>query len=304
MTHPDDTAPSCAEAPLVSADWLAGRIGDPDLVILDASIMRETGADGRGTYRSGAAHFRQEGHVPGARFADLFDDFSDPAARFPFTRPDTSRLDATARKLGLHANSRIVVYDALTGAWAARVWWILRVHGHRHVAVLDGGLAEWCRQGAPLEYGAPADPGTGTWVAAAALRQGFASLAEMVDIVEGRRAASVVCALSEADFSGAGSTDPRRGHIPGSRNLPYRSLLDRHGRFDPASIRRKVARLDLKRDEDIVLYCGGGINAAGLALALEQDGFQRLSIFDGSLAEWRADPALPLETGEDPATAP
>ncbi|WP_395371145.1 sulfurtransferase [Komagataeibacter diospyri] len=269
---------------LVPVDWLMSRLESPDLVILDARVVRQVETDGSVTYQPGEACFQHGGHIPGARFADLFNGFSAPSARFAFTCPGITQLGITARKLGLHPHNRIVIYDALTGAWAARIWWILRVYGHQNVAVLNGGLTEWQKQGGSLEYGIPADPKTGSWIPTPIAPRSFTSFPEVVDIVQGRRPAHLICALTITNSN----SDAHCAPIPGSYNLPYRGLLDDAGKLDPTAIRRETERLNLKKDDDIVLYCGGGINAAGLALGLELEGFRHIGIFDGSLEEWHA----------------
>jgi thiosulfate/3-mercaptopyruvate sulfurtransferase len=109
----------------------------------------------------------------------------------------------------------------------------------------------------------------------------------------------MLCATQRAEFTGEGSEDPRRGHIPGSFSLPYAEILTVDGRLDLSRLIGEIERLQLTHARSLVLYCGGGINAAGLALGLASAGLSNIGIFDGSLNEWRADPELPLETGDD-----
>ncbi|RKP47075.1 sulfurtransferase [Pararobbsia silviterrae] len=286
-------------ATYVSATWLAQHIDDADLIVLDATIDREAKPDGGGLYRDGHALFVNDGHLPHARFADLFKAFSDPLAKYPFTKPARDALQAVLRALGVTTRSTIVVYDRLNGVWAARVWWVLRAFGLTDVAVLDGGMRHWVRQGGALEFGvAPIAP-AGDVV----LREtpGYlVDLAQMKAVVDGERDAKSFCALRHRDFTGEGSDDPRRGHIPGSRSLPFADLLDENGLFEPARLRVQIDAHGIRNEDTLVLYCGGGVAACGLALGLVALGFdaKRLSVYDGSLSEWRADPTLPVVVGE------
>ncbi|SDT46087.1 sulfurtransferase [Actinoplanes derwentensis] len=249
--------------PLVSVAWLRDHRGE--VVLLDASIDRT--ADGFG---SGFAVFTGS-HLPGARFADLFTGFSDPDAPFPFTMPAVGALRKTARSLGVRDGAHVVVYDRNGGAWAARVWWLLRVHGFASVSVLDGGLAAWT---GPIETGLPAAPAVTGDLTLHAPGPVTADLTE-VERTPGDR---LVCALRTERFDA--------GHIPGSVSLPYNGLLSPDGTLDLDAVRSRAAALSV--DATTVVYCGGGINAAGLILALDTAGLPLPRLYDGSLSEWRA----------------
>lgn len=277
---------------LVDADWLIAHRGE--VVILDASIRRGAGPDDP-PFASGRDDF-SAAHIPGARFADLFEDFSDPGSVLPFTRPTDAGIARAAARVGIGPDTPIVVYDRLTGAWAARVWWVLRSRGFTDVRVLNGGLTAWTAAGGTVESGAPqqlpeADDRRQTIDAAAA---GF-----FVDIDRITGAPEVVlCALNEQVYRGD-PAQPGTGHIPGSFSAPYPDTLD-DGRIDPVRTRALADRLGIGPDTDTIVYCGGGINAAGLALAFHEVGLHRTAIYDGSLADWRSDPERPLVTGAAP----
>jgi len=282
-------------SPLVSADWLRVHLGGADILVLDARIGP---ADGNLAYSTGRTSFEQDGHIPGARFADLFSAFSDPAGSFLFTRPKADVFAGTVQYLGVNERSDIIVCDSSTGAWAARVWWVLRAYGHARVRVLDGGLNAWIATGGALEFGTAAIPLPGDFMPVA--QDGyFVDVPEVLAVVEGRTTAHLVCASQRPEFTGAASPDPRRGHIPGSFNSPYRDMLDEFGRIDIDRVRLEARRIGLDGPNDVLLYCGGGINAAGLALGLVAAGYTSPKIFDGSMNEWRADAALPVETGPE-----
>ncbi|WP_159499781.1 sulfurtransferase [Microbacterium sp. 18062] len=279
-------------APLVDA----GRLhADADaVVILDASIQRTQDEHGRGVFGPGLDAFAAE-RIPGARFADVLAAFSDPGGAFPFTLPTPARLQEAARAVGVDDRSTVVVYDRNGGAWAARVRWLLRTHGHRDVRVLDGGLGAWIAAGLPTASGDAApvprgdftarDPGPVT-----------AERDEVASISLGDTGGLLVCGLRRTEFEGT-DEGPRSGHIPGSVSLPYPELLRDDGTLDRDRVRERARALGIDGGENVVLYCGGGINAAGLSLALEAVGIEGARIYDGSLSEWRADPAAPLQTG-------
>ncbi|HTR16985.1 MAG TPA: rhodanese-like domain-containing protein [Acetobacteraceae bacterium] len=280
---------------LVTADWLASRLDE--IIVLDASIARTVGPDGATRFGNGREVF-EAGHIPGARFADLFDGFSDPTAPFPFTRPTVPQIEAAARALGVCRNSTVVAYDSLSGAWAARLWWVLRSFGFKTVHVLNGGLAAWRAGGYAVKTG-PSGPPSQPGDFVAAPQDGFfTDLRTVKSIAEHRPAGTVlICGTRRAEFIGTENGGNRPGHIPGSLSLPYPDLLDANGKMEAGSSLAQWAALGCGTPERVVLYCGGGINAAGLALGLSEAGVRGLTIFDGSLNEWRADATLPMEIG-------
>lgn len=283
-------------AVLVDAAWLGEHLDDT--VVLDASIERTEDELGRTAYGPGRAAFAAR-HIPGARLADLFTEFSEPDAEFPFTLPAPERLQAAARVVGVHDGAHVVVYDRNGGAWAARIWWLLHTHGHRRVGVLDGGLAAWEAAGLPVETGEtdaiPAPPDASLTLQAP--DAATAELPEVARIARGDQPGLLVCGVRQNDFEGD-PTRPRTGHIPGSMSLPYRELAGADGTLDLDVVRERAASLGLDSgDADAVVYCGGGINAAGLVLALAAAGLPEPRLYDGSLTEWRADLSRPLEIG-------
>ncbi|MFC4071713.1 sulfurtransferase [Actinoplanes subglobosus] len=261
--------------PLVSAAWL--RDHRDDVVLLDASIDRTP----EGGFGSGAAAFAAA-HILGARFADIHTGFSDPTAAFPFTLPSLPQLHETAQTLGVRDTARVILYDRNGGAWAARIWWLLRIHGHPAVSVLDGGLSAWTALGLPLAAGPPPPPAE---PAPLTLHEPGPVTAGLDEVLRGSSTGTLVCALRQERFEA--------GHIPGSTSLPYPELLRADGTVDVAVVRERAAGLT----PDTIVYCGGGINAAGLLLALDAAGLPLPRLYDGSLTEWRSDPSRPLDTG-------
>lgn len=280
-------------SPLVSTEWLAGQGGAADLVLVEASVEKTAGLDGGYVWLAARSAFEREGHIASARFADLVHDFSEPDARFPITRPSSARMETAAGALGISNRSRVVVYDRTNGIWAARLWWLLRAFGHDDVAVLDGGLRKWAAEGRDLSFGAVEVRAASFRVDA---REGFfVDKTDVVAVMEGRAAGRLVCALRPAVFSGREKVYARAGHIPGSLSVPYVELIDDSANvFRPVGSLRAAFSAALSGDERLILYCGGGVTAAGSALALTMLGVSNVAVYDGSLDEWSADPDLPL----------
>lgn len=288
-----------ATQPLVSTQWLGEHLGDDDLIVLEASVYLEPArADGaHAEFRSGLDDYERRGHIPGARFADLFTQFSDPAAPFPFTRPTAAQFAAAASRLGISRTSHVVIYDDLANQWAARLWWVFRSYGHPRVSVLDGGLRKYRAEGRPIQSGlSPYARANYTHPLPAAIA---ATTRDVLDIVAGRRAGRLVCFLPKDDFSGRVSGRARPGHIPGSTNLPFAELVDdTDNTLRPAEDLRHLFESRAALDGGLVVtYCGGGVASALGALALAVIGYEQTLEYDGSLAEWTADRARPLETG-------
>lgn len=269
--------------PLVDVDWLAAHRGE--VVLLDASVTRIDNGAGVTAFAPGPEGFAKA-HIAGARFADLMGAFSDASAPLGFTAPTLAQLQKAARAIGINNDSRVVIYDSLGGAYAARLRYVLRGHGLRDVAVLNGGLQAWEKAGLPVETGMNEAIAAGdfTPIANDSLFTGTTEVLAQVNTPDPAR--PLLCALRKPQFDA--------GHIPHSLNLPYPAILDAEGLLDPALLEKALQDLDLGRDIAPVLYCGGGINAAGLALGFELLGLHDVVIYDDSMSGWRADPALPI----------
>lgn len=281
-------------SPIVSTQWLADHLGADDLLVVDASGVEYTLPNGRKGYLSGHEQYILEGHIPGAVFADLIDEFSAPDGAHPFTRPDGDRFAAAAGALGVSRDTTVVVYDSGVGQWASRLWWLLRSFGHDRVAVLDGGLTAWRHEGRdtvlghiePQPAGFEAVERPGFWV----------GKDEVVRVVRGELEAVLVCAAPAREFRGEVTGSRRPGHIPGSISVPASRLVDRETRRsldEPGQRALLGPALDAQR---VIVYCSSGVAATAVALRLTVLGSGSVSVYDGSLSEWAADPELPLVT--------
>jgi thiosulfate/3-mercaptopyruvate sulfurtransferase len=282
--------------PLVSTAWLAEQLRKDQVTVLDATVvMPAPRFDGDYQAESGKSRWLA-GRIPGSRHADLLGDLSDHAAPTHFARPTAEALAAALERLGVGSDRPVVTYDSDGGLWAARLWWMLRWLGLEAV-VLDGGWQAWEAAGLPVEAGLARAPVPGR----IEIREqhGFWSAKhEVLNAVEGRVPATLVNALAPGAFAGMVPTRyARRGHIPGSRNLPARALVGADGRYLSLDELRRVAAQSVgDAAGPVIAYCGGGISAAGIALTLVRLGHGAVSIYDGSLEEWAADPTLPLVT--------
>ncbi len=266
-------------ATLVSTEWLAAHLDDPDLRVLDASWYLPT------MNRDALAEY-EAGHIPGARFFDI-DDISDHRSELPHMAPPPEKFISRMRAMGVGDGHQIVVYDGMGIFSAARVWWLFRLMGKTGVAVLDGGFPKWQAEGREVEDLAPMMRDRHITVQ----RQ-----AHMIKDVTQVAAATklgdwqIVDARSPERFAGA-TPEPREGlragHIPGSVNLPFTELLAEDRTMKPPeALRAAFEGAGVALDKPVITSCGSGVTAAVLNLALERLGHPRHALYDGSWAEW------------------
>jgi len=280
---------------LVSTDWLARQLGASDLRVLDCTVYLRRGDDGRMRAESGRQTYL-EGHVPGAGFADLPGDLSDRATVLRFMMPPAEQFAEAMSSYGVGEDTRVVLYDRATNAWAARIWWMLRAFGFDDAAVLDGGWKKWTREGRAVSTETPITP-RGSFVARARADL-IVSRDDVLRAIEDG-ATCVVNALSEEQHRGDGPNSyGRLGRIPSSVNVPSASLVDPEtNAYLPLEQLRARFEAVGATTAPVITYCGGGIAASSDAFVLSLLGVEQVAVYDGSLSEWAADPALPLEVG-------
>ena len=279
----------------VSTEWLAARLDDPALRILDATVHLHPMPGGNMRAESGRADYLA-GHIPGAAFADLIDDLSDPESRFRFTLPDAARFGAAMGALGVSNDSAVVVYSGGTPHWAPRLWWMLKAFGHDRAAVLDGGWGKWSAEGRPTAAGNEAPEPA---VFEAERRAGYFVGRSEVEAALADPGAVVLNSLTAEQHAGGGQHYGRPGRIAGSVVVPSRDLVDQAtGAMLPMSaVRQMFDGVGALEAERVVTYCGGGIAASLGAMALHLLGQENVTVYDDSLQAWARDPSLPMETG-------
>jgi thiosulfate/3-mercaptopyruvate sulfurtransferase len=283
--------------PLVGPEELGSALGDPRVRIFDATVFLDRDAAG-GPYRvrSGRARY-EEAHLPGAGFADIPGELSDPGSRFAFTVPSAEHFGAAIGRLGVGNEHHVVAYAQESPMWATRLWWLLRYFGHDAASVLDGGLVGWVARGGVVEQGGHEYPAS--TFEAHPRPELLASLCDVKAVVDGTPA-QLVNALSPDVFRGEGpGSYSRPGRIPGSVNVPWSQLVDETTSYfaPPQRLADAFSAAGVQRDEPVIAYCGGGISATVDLFALFLGGRSDARLYDGSLTEWSADPDLPLATG-------
>lgn len=264
---------------LVSTDYLEARLLKPGLRVLDASWYMD------GSARDADAEFVAS-HIPGARRFDL-DVAAEPASPFSHTLPTEGHFAAYAGACGVSELDEVVIYDASGMSPSARAWWMFKANGHQNVSVLDGGLEKWKREGRRLERGA--DLGIAASYSARRVSRRLVDMADVDAAV--RTGLQIVDARPAARFSGEAAEprpELRKGHIPGSVNLPWTRLVDPGtGTFRSTSEIAALFRdagVDLSRP--VICTCGSGVTACALALSLERLGNNEVAVYDGSWSEW------------------
>jgi thiosulfate/3-mercaptopyruvate sulfurtransferase len=271
---------------LVTTQWLADHLAEPDLSIVDSSWhMPASGRNGRDEYLAA--------HIPGARFLDI-DEVSDRSHPAPHMLPAAAEFAEAMERLGISSADRIVVYDNSPVRSAARGWFMLRHFGARHVAILDGGLGKWLAEGRPTEAGEQAPRNA---LFAAQERDELVTKDELLAAT----GATVLDARTKGRFEGK-EADPRpgiaAGHIPGARNLPFPALYNADGTFRSAEeIHRLFVESGVDPADPFVASCGSGVTANCLIFAAQLLGNDRTRLYDGSWSEWGADPATPKAVG-------
>lgn len=277
---------------LVSTDWLSSRLSDPEIRILDATwYLPNVDRDAKAEY--------DQSHIPNARFFDI-DEVSDHRSDLPHMVPPVEKFMSKVRKLGVGDGHQIVIYDSHGLFSAARVWWLFKVMGQKNVAVLDGGLPKWLREGRTVDSSSPLIRD----------RHMFVKYHdEMIKDVTQVSSASKLGDFEILDARSAGrfrgeEPEPRpglrAGHIPGSKNIFYGDLLNEDGTLkshDELVEHFKAKAVNL--DKPVITSCGSGVTAAIINLALDRIGKTDHALYDGSWTEWGMYPTVPVETGDN-----
>jgi thiosulfate/3-mercaptopyruvate sulfurtransferase len=278
---------------LIETKSLAEILERSDLSIVDVRYDLSDHDAGRAKYF--------EGHIPGARYADLGTDLSDPpgGGRGRHPLPSIDRLAATLSKLGISNDSQVVAYDTADGMYASRLWWMLRYLGHDSVAVLNGGIAKWVAEGRPLTAEVPPTGGT---VFVPNVRASMSLGIDEVREIGASPRQRLVDSRAPDRFRGENETlDPVAGHIPGATNRFFRLNVGSDGTFRDASALRHEfeALLAGTQPGDAVFYCGSGVTACHNLVAMAHAGLPVGRLYPGSWSEWCSDPSRPVALVEE-----
>lgn len=276
---------------LISVDTLKDHLDNPEWVVFDCRFALDNPEWGSGEY--------QASHIPGALYAHLDRDLAAPQ------RPDTGRhplpdTDAFVRWLGengVDGSRQVVAYDQGGGAFAARLWWMMRWVGHEAAAVMDGGWAAWTAAGFPVSDKVPA-PGPAVFEPAVDNELWLTS-EQLESALRDQRVRLVDARGAERYRGDSEPIDPVAGHVPGAVNLPFTDNLDEQGRFkDPEALRRRFESVAEGNNDEVVHMCGSGVTAAHNLLAMEVAGLAGSRLYPGSWSEWITNPDRPIATGE------
>jgi thiosulfate/3-mercaptopyruvate sulfurtransferase len=286
---------SAFEEPLVTTDWLHDNLGQPDLSIVDCTVVMRPTEDGGYTFVGGEDEWRA-GHIPSSTFVDVLRELADDTSSLPMMLPAPERFAAVMERLGVGDGTRTVLYDRSNHAWAARVWWMLRVHGYDSAAVLDGGWNKWLAEGRAVSS---EEPDYDLCRFSVQLRSEMVATRDDVLNAISDSGQLLINALSPEEHAGRSTRFARPGRISGSVNVYCQSLVDADSftYHSKDRLEQMFSAVGAQPDQPAITYCGAGIAASSDALALHLLGYRNVTVYDGSLSGWTADPDLPMETG-------
>lgn len=283
--------------PLVECDWLEAHLNDPHLLILDCHVdigMKLTGGlrfdPGRKAW--------EKAHIPGAGFVDFCEELSGPGEEGDFNLPSAAQFTEAMQRHGVGEGVKVVLYDSLMNMWAARLWLMLKHYGFDNAAVLSGGMHKWKKEGRPLSSDAPSIA-PGDFVAKEPVTPLFTDKEEVQSAITDADTC-LLDTLTPDVYTGqntAGRVGLRKGHIPSAVNVPFAFVVDQdtHAYLPAEQLAEQFNAQEITGGQRLITYCGAGIAASSVALALTLMGRENLAVYDGSLFEWAADPTLPME---------
>jgi thiosulfate/3-mercaptopyruvate sulfurtransferase len=284
-------------SPLVSASWLKDNLAH--VKTLDGnSHLPATGRDANAEFAAA--------RIPGACRFDI-DVVADPHTSLPHTIPSADLFAHAVTAMGISDDDHVVIYDDSAIMPATRVWWMFRLFGHERVSVLDGGVAAWRAVDGPMDTGPFGAPAAGRFSVRASVGAQIIDQATILALIAAGNLGQLADARPTPRFTGD-EKEPRpglrSGHIPGSFNVPLKSLVEDDGTFKSiADIKDAFLAGGIDPNRPMITSCGSGVTACGLALGLALAGNEQVFVYDGSWTEWGSSDA-PLETGRAAVCAP
>lgn len=287
--------PHYSEA-LVSCDWLAAHLTDPDILVFDCTTYLVSDGDNKQPYLvvSGRQDY-DAGHIPGSGFFDLQAEFSVEDSPYRFTLPSMEDLAKTFARHGVGDGKRVVLYSRKTAQWATRFWWMLRWIGFDNACLLDGGYDKWIAEGRAVTTEACNYPSADLTVTP---RPEVFVGKDDISAAIGNKDCCILNALAPDLHSGENPRYGRPGRIPGSVNVPAMVLQNPKTRemVSPEAAAQSFKDVAVDPDKRVLVYCGGGIAASLDAFLLHELGYRDVAVYDNSLNEWATDASLPMET--------
>lgn len=273
---------------LVSTKWLSEHLNDPDLIILDTTVIVKPDKTGKYLSSTGRPTY-EAGHIPTAGFADLTGSLSTKDSSLEFLMPSAERFAVAMGELGVGNDSRVVLYSADNHVWAARLWWMLRWAGFDRVSLLDGGFNAWKAEDRDISIESANHPKREFTVS---LRpETLADRDEVFAAIKNKKV-DIIDAMSVAHYLGKFAMYSRPGHITTAINMPTSDLYDESGLY------KSYDEMDLIYENDrtkrSITYCGGGVAASAVAFNLHRLGYSDVAVYMGSLQEWSVDPVNPM----------
>ncbi len=284
------------QTPLVEADWLKDHLGDPDVRVIDCTTHMVAQPIGPSLIKSGRPDY-ERAHIPGATHIDMVKDLSDSAGDFPYTALDTSSFIKLRQRLGIKPTDHVILYGQSSISTITRAWFIFHINGHERLSVLNGGLKEWLARELPASTEVSECEALTESDSCATQLERLATRYQVHQALT-EKSHQLINALAPEQFAGTGGPHyGRPGRIPGSLNLPARSLIDpTTNRFlDPNTLRLIVQQAGISLLKPSIHYCGGGIAATTSAFVMHLLGAKDWLVYDNSLLEWSQFEDCPMQ---------